>query len=371
MPVKRTPVRTPVKAAKKVKVKSDPIAEYKERVKKLDYVDMLPLSDDSVLSRVKRRISTQSLPLDRLLGGGIPCGRVTEIYGPEGIGKSALTDHIAAACQREGGLANLLDTEQTRDVGFSRQIGVDVAKFMITQFVRDQQTVENVFQFLADQIDFWATKHPEQLVLYVWDSVAGTSTKDELKGDVGESHGAKPAQMLKRGMRRIVPKLAGTNIAVVMLNHQYTPVGFTGYGPKPQMVYGGKGIAYLASLRLKMFRMGVIKDPSGVVRGNKVGIRADKIKTNDQWGRIAEIGMMHGVGIDNVWSIYEAMKDRGFITTGGGWSAMQLEGDPAMKWQGGWLGLGEQCRENPELFDKLVRVYHSISPVAPGAQEDE
>jgi RecA/RadA recombinase len=206
--------------------------------------------------------------------------------------------------------------------------------------------------------------------LYVWDSVAGTSTKDELKGNVGESHGARPAMMLKRGMRRIAPKLAGTKIAIVLLNHQYQPVGFTGYGPKPLMVYGGKGIAYLATLRLRMFRLAQIKDGQGVVRGAQIGIKTEKIKTNDQWGRVATVGIMHGIGIDNVWTIYEAMKERGFITVGGGWSAMQLEGEELLRWQGQWLGLGELCRERPELFDKLAKVYQAMIDPTAGATEE-
>jgi recombination protein RecA len=368
--MRRTPVRTPVRRGKVPKLKVDSVAEFRQRVQKLDYVDMVRMSDPSRLATVRHRISTRSLPLDRVIGGGIPTGKVTEIYGPEGVGKSALADSIIASCQQQGGYANLADTEHTRDLVFSKTIGVDVDELDITQFGRGKQSVENVFNFWDDLIEHFATKDPDKLVLLVWDAVAGTSTNDELKGDVGDSHAARPAAMLKRGMRRIIPKLAGTKIAVVLLNHQYTPVGFTGYGPKPLMVYGGKGIAYLATIRMRMFRMGQIKDTAGVVRGNKIGIKMDKLKTGSEWGQVAELGVMHGIGIDNVWTIYETMKDRGLITTGGGWSAMQLEGESVMKWQGGFLGLGALCRERTDLFDKLARVYGAISPVA-APTEDE
>lgn len=365
--MKRTPVRgparKPVQKAAKTKVRVDPVKEFREAIGKVKYVDILPLSDDSVLSHVKGYVSTQSLSLDRALGGpgrGFPRGRVTEVFGPEGIGKSALMDHGFAETQKMGGHAILIDTEETRDMAFSRQIGVDVDKLEVIQFKRNEQTVEHVYEVMARTIDFWAEKHPDEIVMIGWDSVAATSTQDELDGDIGESHGARPAQMLKRGMRRIVPKLAGTNIAVILSNHQYVEVGGFGHGPKKKKVYGGGGIAYLATLRLEMFRLEMLKSGSGEVVGNKIGIRVWKNKTSKNWNTVAELGVMNGVGVDNVWTIYDVFHRLGYITTGGGWNQMQLEGEPLMRWQNQWLGLGELCAKTEGLWDKLVRIYNAL-----------
>jgi RecA/RadA recombinase len=269
-------------------------------------------------------------------------------------------DHGFSQTQKMGGLSILIDTEETRDMAFSRQIGVDVDKLQIIQFERNMQTVEHVFETIATTIDFWAERFPEQIVAIGWDSVAMTSTQDELDGDVGESHGARPAQMLKRGMRRIVPKLAGTNIVVILANHQYVDVGGMGYGPKKKKVYGGSGIAYGATLRLEMFRFEQLKDTQGVVVGNKIGVRVWKTKTSKNWNVVAELGMMHGIGIDNVWTIFDEFSKRGIITSGGGWYAMQLEGEPVMRWQGQWGGLGELCLKNEGLFERLVRIYNAL-----------
>jgi recombination protein RecA len=166
--------------------------------------------------------------------------------------------------------------------------------------------------------------------------------------------------MLKRGMRRIVPKLAGSNIAVILSNHQYAEVGGYGHGPKKKKVYGGGGIAYLATLRLEMFRLEQIKSGSGEVVGNKIGVRVWKNKTSKNWNAVAELGVMHGVGVDNVWTIYDVFHRLGYITTGGGWNAMKLDEEPEMRWQGSWLGLGELCAKHEGLFEKLVRIYNAL-----------
>lgn len=361
--VKRKSIKLKNQVKPSPKVKKDPIAEYQAAIKEKGIVEVLTLTDDSCLAKVRRHISTQSLGLDSLLNGkGIPTGRLIEVYGQAHIGKSTFLDHIFASVQSIGGVAVLFDTETARDMKYTSNIGVDSSKLQLVEFSKNQLHIENVMIKLMDTIEWWSSNYPDTPVVIGWDSLGGTATKDEIEKRLGsggkdskksEEKPAGAAKVLRNATRQLPTKLGGTNISVVVINHEYTTFG---QGRQGKVTYGGEAIRNLASIRLKLFPLGWIKKGDSIV-GRRVGAKLEKNKLGKPFAQV-EVGLISGIGIDNVWTLYESLKEAKIIVSSGSWSAINLDGE-VINFQG-WSGLSDKCKEDPELFKKLVSVYHNI-----------
>ncbi len=376
--IKRTPVKPPAstrdaKATKKP-VYASPIAAFQamlsapEKVKddetgrmrmQESIVEAITLADEDCLSNVRMRISTQSIALDKLLGGGYPTGRITEIFGQNHIGKSTLLDHGFAEVQKIGGIAVLGDSEASRDINYTRAIGVDVSKLQYLEFDREKLSMEAMVNTLLKSINFFATEYPDTPVLIGWDSIGGTSTQDELEKKIGDPTNGFDTKVLRQVGRRITQPLGNTKIALVMLNHEYEKIGGFqkgGMGPKRE-TYGGEAIRLAASVRMALYNHGNLKLSNGSVIGREVGARLVKNRLGNPFGE-AVFAMVSGIGIDNVWTIFDGLVRAGIIVVSGSWAAINIEGT-IHKFQG-WQGLGEKCREVPELFGQLVALYSAV-----------
>lgn len=362
---KGKPKRTPAKKStkkKSPKIKKDLIKEYQEKLKVKDkgksIVEVLTLADDDCLANVKMHISTQSLELDRLLNGkGVPCGRVTELYGPPHIGKSTLMDHMFAEVQRIGGVGIILDTEGARDARYTESIGVNLQKLQYIEFAREALHIENVLIKIYETVEFWASKAPEMPVLIGWDALGGTSTRDELEKRLEkDEQPARAATILRKAARQLPPKLGNTNVAVVIANHEYQTLGMGGKKARKE-TYGGAAVRHLASIRFQLYNDGWIKRSDGSVIGRSVGVNLIKNRLGNPFGG-TKVALLSGVGVNNTWSLYERLKEAKIIVVSGSWAAINLDGEE-IKFQG-WSGLDKKCKEDDTLFPRLVSVYQSL-----------
>ncbi len=356
-PVKAKVVRTPVKDAK-VKLRVDPLKEYAEAIKSSGVMEVLTLSDDDSSANVRMFHSSQSLALDRLLGGGgFPAGRITEITGPNHIGKSALLDQTFAGVQRIGGVAVLADSENARDKTFTAKLGVDISKLQYLEFEQQQQSMEEILMAFFRTIDFWATKYPDTPVVIGWDSLGGTSTQEELAKDLSQATMASAAKVLRKTMRQITHRLANTKIALVVLNHNYKKVQGRGGNES----YGGEAIRHAASVRLELHSVeaGWITRADGAVIGRKVGVKLHKSRFGNSFGD-TEFVVLNDIGIDNTWTLHSDLVASGHIVTSGnsGWGAVNIDGE-VLKFQG-WNGFQAKLQEHPEVFNKLVSIYLTL-----------
>ena len=360
---KRSPVRGSRKQGKprsRPKIKKDSAKEYRECIKSNKIAEVISLAHDDCLANVPMHVSTQSLALDRLLNNlGIPSGRVIEIFGPEHIGKSTLLDHIFAAVQAMGGEAILAEPEGARDTAYTRNIGVDPAKLHYLNFPREGLYLENILMTFYKTIDFWRAKFPDTPVVLGLDALGGAATREEMDKQLSEPNqpGA-AAKVLREAARQIPARLGNTKISIVICNHEYDKINMGGYASKKRETYGGGGLRHLSSIRLSLYSGGEwIKASDGAILGRVVVAKLVKNRLGNPWGE-ARFALLSGVGVNNVWTIFERLKSADLITKGGSWSSLNLDGK-ILKFQG-WTGLQQKCAEDPTLFPRLVSVYKAM-----------
>jgi len=369
MTKKRNPVAVSKKEAKRVRV--DPLKEYRETMKQQGIATVSSMGNDEAVCNIRGRVSTRSLALDAILRNprepegwaGIPFGRVTEVFGPPFIGKSTLLDGCFASVQEAGGYAVLADTEVSRDRHYVQRLGVDLDKLQYLEFERGEMYIENVIQAAYRTIDFWAEKHPDMPVVMGWDALGGTATKDEWEKGLQSEKASQPgaaAKAMHAATRQLAPRLAGSKIAFVILNHEYQVIntgGFGFHGPRKE-TYGGSGVRHAGSLRLQLYSSGTyIKRSDGWVMGRVVVVKPVKNRLGDS-NLEAAVPFMNGTGIENVWTVFEDLKRANIIVTSGSWSAMNLDGQE-IKFQG-WSGLKEKCGEDATLYGRLVSVWRQV-----------
>lgn len=360
-PPKRTPARKPNRKKKKKKERKRDLAkEYRAMVSKGDGVkEVLTLSDDDCVANVRNWISTGSLALDRTLAGrGIPCGRLTEVYGPAGIGKSTVLDHIFAQAQALGGEAVLADADTGRDPVYTSKIGVDMDKLHYLEFDEDKRTVEHLIEAAADTIKFWKKEAPDTPVVFGWDALGNTSTIEEMGKKMTEKTTASAAKVLHAMRRRLAPILTRSNVALVVLNHEYANISF-GAGVTSKRTYGGDGIRSFASVRLKLHsvKQGWIES-GGRTIGRRVGFELTKFKLGDPFGT-GQFALLSGSGIDNTDELWNFLQTKGIIEVKGSWGGVNVDGE-VTKFQGR-DAFRQTCTSNLAFFQKLVRIYRSLS----------
>lgn len=317
------------------------------------------------LSQVEETIPTGSIAIDRLTNGGWPVGRIVEVAAKEGIGKSTLLDQSIAECQRMGGIACLLDTEQSRDFRHMRALGVDMDSLIVVRaetledgFARIDQLVDRQSE-IADLAAKSGGKPPVMLV--VWDSIGATPSKGELAGGADEKHVMEAARAIKMNMRRLTQRVARLRICLVLANHVYKD-NMSGMGKyAPMISYGGSGILYHTSLRLFLRKKMPIK-VGGVPVGHEIEAVLKKTRVNKPRPP-AIAGLVYGCGVYNAWTLYEwgkantAPSGKPWIVQRGAWSTLQLPDGTEEKFQNAFVGLGEILQAQPAAYTALIAHY--------------
>jgi recombination protein RecA len=306
--------------------------------KQLGKGSIMRMGTDAPRERVVA-ISTGAINLDAATGvGGVPRGRITEIYGPESSGKTTLTLHLAANVQRAGGVAAYVDAEHALDIEYAKKLGVDVDNLLVSQPDTGEQALEIVEILVrSGAVDLVAI-----------DSVAALVPKAEIEGEMGDSHMGLQARLMSQALRKLAGAINRSNCAVVFINQLREKIGVM-FG-NPETTTGGKALKFYASLRLDIRRIGPVKEREAII-GNRVRVKVVKNKVAPPFKQ-AEFDVMFDEGISHSGLVVDLATEANIIQKSGAWYSY---GDQR-------IGQG---RENAKLFLKdnaalMAEVEHRV-----------
>lgn len=331
-------------------------SEYRAMVKSKKLGVIRTLADEDSPSNVKSWLSSQSLAIDKAMGfSGFPRGRIIEITGGNHTGKSTVVSHLLAQTQQEGGVAVLIDAEYGADAVYMTNLGVNIKKLVVPDLA--ENTLEAAFEYIIQTISFYMQS--QQPLTIAVDSVAGLPTKEDLEKDFRTQSPGAAAKVLRQAMRILGRPVAVREVCLVMVNQMYQLIGTVG-----RRSYGGDAFPYHGSIRLRFHSEEPLKTSAGVIVGQIIKCSIMKSKVSGVTGHQFKLAILHNHGIDNVWTIYNALREEKYIVVNGSWHAMHLPGEPEPRhWQGMHWGLATMCKEDPELFKKLVDIYRSMPRV--------
>src|SRR5450432_3809717 len=280
-------------------------------------------------------VSTGSIGLDVALGiGGLPRGRVIEIYGPESSGKTTIATHVIAEAQKKGGMCAFIDAEHAFDSNYAKKLGVDVDNLLISQPDYGEQALE-----IADRLILSGA-----LDVVVIDSVAALVPKGELEGEMGDSKMGLQARLMSQALRKLTATISKTNSCCIFINQLREKIGVM-FG-NPETTTGGNALKFYASVRLDIRRIGAIKDRDEVV-GNQTRVKVVKNKVAPPFKQV-EFDIMYGVGISKVGELVDLGVKAGIVEKSGSWYS----------YDGSRIGQGREAAktfltENTDIADKI------------------
>jgi len=272
---------------------------------------IMRLGEDAVLPDVKS-ISTGALSLNIALGiGGVPCGRIVEIYGPESSGKTTLALHIAAEAQKVGGVAAFIDAEHALDVHYAKKLGINTDELLISQPDTGEQALEIVEVLVrSGAID-----------VMIIDSVAALVPRAEIEGEMGDSHMGLQARLMSQALRKLTGTISKSNCCVIFINQIRMKIGVM-FG-NPETTTGGNALKFYASVRLDIRRIASLKQGQDVI-GNRTRVKVVKNKVAPPF-KEAEFDIMYGTGISRVGDLVDLGAECNVIEKSGSWFAYGAE----------------------------------------------
>ena len=290
-------------------------------------------------------VSTGSLGLDLALGvGGLPRGRIVEIYGPESSGKTTLTLQLIAEMQKKGGVAAFIDAEHALDPAYAQKLGVNVADLLISQPDTGEQALE-----IADML-----VRSGSVDIVVVDSVAALTPRAEIEGEMGDSHVGLHARLMSQALRKLTGNIKRSNALVVFINQIRLKIGVM-FG-NPETTTGGNALKFYASVRLDIRRVGAIKRGDEVI-GSETRVKVVKNKVAPPF-RVADFDILYGEGISRLGEVIEMGVTAKLIDKSGAWYAYKGE-----KIGQGKDNAREYLREHPEVAQEIEAKIRAISGI--------
>ena len=320
---------------------------------------VMKLSDEQIVDIPA--IATGSLGLDIALGiGGMPRGRIIEVYGPESSGKTTLSLHCIAEAQKNGGMAAFIDAEHAFDKAYAERLGIDTENLYISQPDNGEQALEIAENLIrSSAID-----------VIVIDSVAALVPKGELEGEMGDSKLGLQARLMSQALRKLTGAISKTGCVCIFINQLREKIGV--FFGNPETTTGGNALKFYASVRLDIRKITTIKDAEGQVMGNRVKVKVAKNKVAPPF-KVVEFDILYGEGISRVGEVLDLGVGLGIIQKAGAW----------FSYDGGKLAQGREAvkallKDNPELLETIehqisaqVHPHESIAQDTPPAQHGE